>query len=744
MTETTRKALNQERSSLLMKVMRNFKSPYVNIKILKEGGKERKKTSFLLLAGLLAILISAQLAVNVRAHWTSHDNITEDTFKDEFTPEALKKIINANEGQDSGSNAADKKRHFDRNIGEGHGVAFKRGKDYILEELNEIKNRLKGSPSNDDINAALLAFGRLLHTLQDLTSHSNYINLSSDDQIKVLEAILNCTKDPPDSLQLTSYLTRTADIREKLQCDYRIDTPSHGKDGLDDDTNAVFAAKNLSNWMEDVLEKQIGKDKKDLMRNWKPPVRTPVRYPRSPWQKQYMWEPDPTAPILTTDGYLPLSIAIPVANQFGLPLFISQQGKFNEDILKQIIELKPKFVTMIGENDTVLPFYKKNFDAYEIMNVFFKGDYQNMSIGIYNLFNDERMTQIPMICDTSHPILSKDTTPIYVSNITNILKLLDEYRIRNTAVISNYGTAKALAEAAAHFHPEIITYDVTQNASEVYAFIDSVKKSAQNSYVSPQILQELVDSYLHPIDYITIPKIVDTCPLPGSIGISVPTNIEIAFNKPMNQISTQQAVSIYPSVYFGFSWFENVLVITPTKLDGDTVYTLTIETTAEDSAGNHLTTPTQITFTTTNQLQLHIKDLELELNATRLELNKASENLKNLISNYEALEIEYTKTKRELESVKVELTTWRWSILVSTIAAFAIGYSLSMVYLKKPKKPRVCGRRSPEWTCTKCGRRNGGLRATCPSCGEQRPAWVCSCHNFQNPAGTVRCGCQQH
>jgi hypothetical protein len=569
-----------------------------------------KNVSIFLLAVLIAVLVSTQIVVDVRAH-TSHDNITEDALKGEFTPEALKEIIKANEGQDAVLSPPpdNERRHFDRKLGEDHGVAFNRSKTYILEELNEMETKLSGSPSNADVRAALQAFGRLLHTLQDLTSHSNYITLSAEDQAKVFEAILDCTKQPPAPLQLTSYLTITADILEKLWCGYRIDTPSHGKEGLDDNPTAVDAAKNLTRRMETEVEKRIGKDKKDLMKKWKPPVKTNYGIPSGgggywPGGNSYsppkcVWGPAPQVPILTTDGYLPLSITIPVANQFGLPLFISPQGMFDENILNQIIALGPKFVTMVGENDTVLPLYKECFDALGIVNVLLKGDYQDMSVGLYNLFNDERMGQIPIICDYSHPILSKSTTPIYVSNITGF-ELLGEVRFRNVALISNYGTAKTLAEVAVHLYPELVTYDVTQEASEVYAFIDVVKQSAQNGYVSPEALQGAVDSYLYPIEYIAIPEIVDAYPLSESTGIPVTVNVEIAFSKPMNKVSVQQAVTISPCVDFEFSWFESIAVLIPQKLDYGTTYTVTIKTTAEDLGGNHLTDIFRITFTTTS------------------------------------------------------------------------------------------------------------------------------------------------
>jgi len=86
-----------------------------------------------------------------------------------------------------------------------------------------------------------------------------------------------------------------------------------------------------------------------------------------------------------------------------------------------------------------------------------------------------------------------------------------------------------------------------------------------------------------------------------------------------------------------------------------------------------------------------------------------------------------------------------WAILGSTIAAAAIGFGLSRLMMARPpRRPKPCGRRAPRWTCPGCGRNNGWARGTCPGCGVQRPAWTCRCHNFTNPAGTVRCQCMQH
>ena len=56
----------------------------------------------------------------------------------------------------------------------------------------------------------------------------------------------------------------------------------------------------------------------------------------------------------------------------------------------------------------------------------------------------------------------------------------------------------------------------------------------------------------------------------------------------MNQIATQNAFSISPTVTGAFSWSGNVLTFDPdTDLAYTTTYTCTISVAANDAAGNH-------------------------------------------------------------------------------------------------------------------------------------------------------------
>lgn len=96
--------------------------------------------------------------------WRSaHRRITERALKDVLGPKALRRVIRANLRQDL--HQATSKFHFDN-------CAFAEGIEYINEQF-ELALFLCRS----DEGAALEAFGRIIHALQDFYSHSNWIEL---------------------------------------------------------------------------------------------------------------------------------------------------------------------------------------------------------------------------------------------------------------------------------------------------------------------------------------------------------------------------------------------------------------------------------------------------------------------------------------------------------------------------------------------------------------------------------------
>jgi hypothetical protein len=84
----------------------------------------------------------------------------------------------------------------------------------------------------------------------------------------------------------------------------------------------------------------------------------------------------------------------------------------------------------------------------------------------------------------------------------------------------------------------------------------------------------------------------------SSVQLSQP--ILVAFNQPMDHVSTQAAVQITPATTVLFSWRANTLAVQPTSggLAPNTHYELTIGPGAKTATGQSLNTPKTITFVT--------------------------------------------------------------------------------------------------------------------------------------------------
>lgn len=94
---------------------------------------------------------------------TYHTDITSTANHGFLNSENLSKVIVANEAQDLIQNQS--KLHFDN-------CCFKEGGEHIKEEWKNIEVETDHLSGN-----ALTAFGRLLHTVQDFYSHSNWVEI---------------------------------------------------------------------------------------------------------------------------------------------------------------------------------------------------------------------------------------------------------------------------------------------------------------------------------------------------------------------------------------------------------------------------------------------------------------------------------------------------------------------------------------------------------------------------------------
>ncbi|HFE39400.1 MAG TPA: hypothetical protein ENK06_13480, partial [Gammaproteobacteria bacterium] len=94
------------------------------------------------------------------------------------------------------------------------------------------------------------------------------------------------------------------------------------------------------------------------------------------------------------------------------------------------------------------------------------------------------------------------------------------------------------------------------------------------------------------------PQISGTTPSASTNNATVDQVVGIVFNEAMDQAATQGAFSITPPIPGDFSWQGNTLSFTPVaNLVEQQTYTVTLQTTAADVAGNNLSNPLSFDFT---------------------------------------------------------------------------------------------------------------------------------------------------
>jgi hypothetical protein len=135
-----------------------------------------------------------------------HRTITEDANTKGgfgFSADALERIIDGNTGQDIGSEFGRPECHGDRTREKSNKGAFRDLATYVNNQRVFVKQLLQQC-TYAGTRDALDVLGKALHGLQDLKSHSNYIDLNENDQKAVRDAFKAGT-DPPDSLKMTGW-----------------------------------------------------------------------------------------------------------------------------------------------------------------------------------------------------------------------------------------------------------------------------------------------------------------------------------------------------------------------------------------------------------------------------------------------------------------------------------------------------------------------------------------------------------
>lgn len=113
--------------------------------------------------------------------------------------------------------------HFDRAPGVSTAEAFRQGAEYVQSQLAEAARASRAG----DPRSAIEALGRVLHAVQDLSSHSNLVMLPADQRQRCDRAVWS-EAAPPDSLVLTGYDPHARDPER-----FPGDPYSHGDHALD-------------------------------------------------------------------------------------------------------------------------------------------------------------------------------------------------------------------------------------------------------------------------------------------------------------------------------------------------------------------------------------------------------------------------------------------------------------------------------------------------------------------------------
>ena len=95
------------------------------------------------------------------------------------------------------------------------------------------------------------------------------------------------------------------------------------------------------------------------------------------------------------------------------------------------------------------------------------------------------------------------------------------------------------------------------------------------------------------------PRVLATVPEDGALGLAVDSTVELQFDRLMDTASVEGAIVISPRVSFSATWSgPHVSLAFERELAFGTTYSLSLETTAADTAGAHLVAPFTLQFAT--------------------------------------------------------------------------------------------------------------------------------------------------
>ncbi|WP_167880796.1 Ig-like domain-containing protein [Leptospira meyeri] len=153
----------------------------------------------------------------------------------------------------------------------------------------------------------------------------------------------------------------------------------------------------------------------------------------------------------------------------------------------------------------------------------------------------------------------------------------------------------------------LMVFSPNNKLSEPGMYIFSIGKSKAESVGGVNLLDDYRSRFSYSTD-LNKPKVTQTIPANGDVGVSPNSLVTVKFDKPMDKLSVFGAVSLSPSVEFDIP---NTVIsdndqtfqfISKYPLNFGTVYSLTVSTTARDKSGNDLSSAQNVVFTVGDDL----------------------------------------------------------------------------------------------------------------------------------------------
>lgn len=153
----------------------------------------------------------------------------------------------------------------------------------------------------------------------------------------------------------------------------------------------------------------------------------------------------------------------------------------------------------------------------------------------------------------------------------------------------------------------LMVFSPNNRLSDPGMYIFSVGKSKAESAGGVNLLDDYRSRFSYSTD-LNKPKVTQTIPANGNVGVSPNSLITVQFDKPMDKLSVFGAVSLSPSVEFDIP---NTVIsnndqtfqfIPKYPLNFGTVYSLNVSTTARDKSGNDLASAENVVFTVGDDL----------------------------------------------------------------------------------------------------------------------------------------------